>query len=240
MNKFYDIPKTYEEHAALEQHLAEHEARHLQDDIDEIDRALFILDGNFGELMSIINRFGSRETWVYFDVRNRNQLERYLLEIARQIHNFVAASKTVVDQSRRVIEKRYIGTDFQSEYEARITQELLESGPIQFVHDLRNFILHRSIPPVAAVLDLNKISHRLILDVPQLQKWKGWCNVSKDYLANTNEGVDLADTVNAYMEVVRHFHDWRFARQSEIHKAQFEDYNRLDSLRKGSRWAISL
>ena len=240
MNKFHDIPKTYEEHTALEEHLAEHEGRMLQDDIAEIDRALSILEGNFGELMSIINRFGSPETLVYFDVRNRDQMEKYLLEIARQIHNFVAASKTVVDQNRRVIEKRYTGDDFLPEYEAYITQELLGSGPIQFVHDLRNFILHRSIPPVTAVLDLNETSHRLILDVPQLQQWKGWCKVSKDYLANANKGVDLADTVNAYMEVVRHFHDWRFARQREIHKAQFEDYNRLDSLRKGSRWTIRL
>lgn len=237
MENLRDIPKTYEEHLALGEHLDQHDGRRLQNCIEEIDRALFVLEGNYSGLRGIIAKFGQRETFVYFDVRNRDDLERYLLEITRHIHNFVSASMTLVDHSRRVMREYYESDDFLAEYEDRIGREVGANGLTQFIQGLRNFTLHRSIPPIAAVLDLNAISHKLVLDRDALLLWDGWKAVAKQYLADAIGDVDLATVVDGYMEVIRSLHDWRYKRQCEIHRNIFEDYNRLSELYRQSKWS---
>ena len=197
MENVYEMPKNFEEHIKLERAILSHPGGKIFKKIEEIERSLYIFDGNFRDLLIDIDEFSKAENLVFFDVSNKEKLDRILIEIARRLHNFVAAAISLVEHTRKIISELYIDTAFMSEYQSELEKRIITNELIQFVHDLRNFTLHYELPPVGANLDLNKIQHKLIIDVESFKEWDNWKSLPKKFLASQSSNIFLRDLVRS-------------------------------------------
>ncbi|MDQ3749460.1 MAG: hypothetical protein M3367_10700 [Acidobacteriota bacterium] len=238
MKNVCEIPKNFQEHIKLEQIIIGHQGGEIFEKIKEIERSLYIFQGNFKELLMEINNFSQPENLVFFDVRNRENLESILVEIARRLHNFVAAALSLVEHTRRIVKEMYENTPFILEYKSELEKRIIFNEQIQFVHDLRNFTLHYELPPIAASLELNVIEHKLTIDIESLKKWTNWKSIPKKFLAVQSSDIILIDLVKKYAEIIFLFHDWLYNKQCEIHKEIFDEFNALNKAYSNSQWAI--
>lgn len=236
MKNICDKPKSFQEHIELEQTIVNHKGREIFGKIKEIERSIYIFQGNFKDLLQDINKFSQPDNLVFFDVRNREKLESILIEIVRRLHNFVAAAISLVEHTRRIVRAMYKETPFIYDYQSELESRIISNEQIQFLHDLRNFTLHYDLPPVAASLDLNVIEHKLVIDIELLKKWTNWKSIPKKFLASQSSDIILIDLVKNYAEIIFQFHDWLYNKQCEIHKEIFDELNALNKAYSDSQW----
>ncbi len=77
-------------------------------------------------------------------------------EINRYIHNFVASAKTLVDHTRVFMEEEYSGQSVMAEYLSKVKGALANEPVVKFVHDLRNYMLHKGLPNSQMFIELKK------------------------------------------------------------------------------------
>ncbi|HEY3947357.1 MAG TPA: hypothetical protein VGL78_19180 [Solirubrobacteraceae bacterium] len=77
--------------------------------------------------------------------------EELLAEVTQRLHNYVAGTMTLVDHSRRLLRGR--SGAVVDEFGAKLAS-VVENPEILFVRDLRNFMLHGSLPLIAHRLRL--------------------------------------------------------------------------------------
>ncbi len=236
MKQVYEIPKDFQEHIKLEQVIVNHPGREIFEKIKEIERSFYIFDGNFRDLLIDIDEFSKPENLIFFDVCNRENLDRILIEITRRLHNFVAAAISLVDHTRKIVREMHQDTPFMFDYQSELEKRIITNEQIQFVHDLRNFTLHYELPPIGASLDLNVIKHKLIIDIESLKEWNNWKSLPKKFLASHSTDIILIDLVKKYAENIFLFHDWLYNKQCEIHKEIFDDFNALNKAYSNSKW----
>ena len=107
-----------------------------------------IFSGNYGQLKRELERARDPKLWLHlWDEKHRYKREQFNTEIARRLLNFVAAAKALVDNTRNFMSANYSGTDFRKEYQAHVDQELAPDPLVQFIHNLRNYMLHKSFLP---------------------------------------------------------------------------------------------
>jgi hypothetical protein len=86
---------------------------------------------------------------VAFDLWTREtrfDLQAVILEVIRRLHNFLAASKTLVDTTRAVIRRSYPRSQVLRDYEAEVQARFTTDELVQFVHALRNNATHQGLP----------------------------------------------------------------------------------------------
>ena len=107
-----------------------------------------VIAGNLRELDKLIE--GPEQDWhlalnlVSNTGSHDAEQEAYFNEFDRLLHNVVAAIGTLIDHTR-VVARRYEGTPFYDEYTRRV-QQVGALPAARFVKDLRNYMLHRSLP----------------------------------------------------------------------------------------------
>lgn len=156
------------------------------------------------------------ELW---SVENRGGLEAFCLEVARHLHNFVAAAFSLVDHSRRFYNKNYKEAGTFTDYEEAVKSRFVEDPVCQFVQGLRNYFIHKEVPAVTATVQIDSgpprqsfwISKSAILD------GFGWKASAKEFMANLGEEIDLGDVSAQYEQKIVDFYDWVFGRLEEIH-----------------------
>lgn len=85
-------------------------------------------------------------------VDNRELFQEYYGEVIRHFHNFLASAGTLADHVKALVGRLYSGQPFESEYQRKISEIFGSSGLAAFVQDLRNYMLHRRLPPTTARL----------------------------------------------------------------------------------------
>lgn len=116
-----------------------------------------LLAGNLRELNKLID--GPEADWrlalalVSNTGADDAAQEAFFDEFDRLLHNVVAASGTLIDHSR-VVARRYEGTPFYDEYIRRVA-EIGALPAAKFVKDLRNYMLHQSLPAPYSRVDLS-------------------------------------------------------------------------------------
>ncbi len=88
--------------------------------IRQLSLSFSVFAGNASELRILLD-FG-RNPDHYLDlwnVKNRPELDKYQMEVVRQLHNFVAAAKSLVDHSRRFYQQNYRSNGQFTDYETR-------------------------------------------------------------------------------------------------------------------------
>jgi hypothetical protein len=164
-------------------------------------------------------------------------MDQFLNEVTRQLHNFVAAAKTLVEHTRIIAREMYEGTDLWKEYETEIACRFVKNPLIQFVHKLRDYILHRKLPLTSAKL-ISVLNASLLISVKEMRNWNGWTGLSREFIESANDEEKIEDIVNAYFDVIFAFHDWFHKRQLEFHKETFMEAEKLRQRLVNSSWHI--
>ncbi|MGX7703289.1 hypothetical protein [Methylobacterium sp. Gmos1] len=106
-----------------------------------------IFRANADELIELVRHLSDPEHGMrLMAVANKEAGTQAHREVSRRIHNFVAAAKTLVDHTRVFIEANYDQTDISKIYKMEVDSKFAKNKNVKFVHDLRNYMLHRGLP----------------------------------------------------------------------------------------------
>jgi hypothetical protein len=159
------------------------------------------------------------------------------MEIVRHLHNFLAAAKSLVDQTRVLIEEHYTGTDVAKRFQVKITDDLSEDPLVKFVHDLRNYMVHRGLPPTSMTLNATRtsingpaeVATSIYTDRDKLLQWDRWTAPAREFLKNQPERFRILEFSAPYGERILRFYE-RFDTLLAAHHAQ--DIDELQSLQR--------
>jgi len=177
---------------------------------DAFFRSISVCTGNYRVLSNLIGHYEKdRKIWA---MENRPQLFRFNEEITRCLVNFITKKKMVVEHSWRLA--RSLKNNEVNEEYTKKKDELKKNLIIPFMDDLRNYILHYTVPLVNQRLIITtqpqaKITQTLELDVEELKKWGGWSPESKRYL-DRKTYIDVKQLITSYFELIKAFNLWLY------------------------------
>jgi hypothetical protein len=157
---------------------------------------------------------------------HHDEMQTEFREIMRLIHNYVAAVKSLVDHTRRIANKLLDNANFAA-YQKRVDAEFKDDALTRFLHDLRNYLLHVSHPPVKSTMRFseNAIDSVGIELSPQgLLKWDGWAQQSLEFIEGYNDGIPVATLVADYERKVNHFYKWLIDHVNTACKHELDEF----------------
>jgi len=164
-------------------------------------------------------------------------------EVIQRLHNYVAATMTLVDHSRRLMRARTGGIAVK--FSTRKTT-LLTNPEVRFIQDLRNFTVHRSLPLLAHRLRLGGGSSaeargdsEMLLSVEELLAWDGWGSATCAWIEAQGGGIPLRPLIIEHgglvydinywlLEVLSHENQTALAEANEIIVERNAFFNRTD------------
>ncbi|MCU1372527.1 MAG: hypothetical protein JWO77_3721 [Ilumatobacteraceae bacterium] len=192
---------------------------------------VFVANG--GELLDLVNLVDlplGFDIELIQNVRPSPAREEYIGEVFRTLHNYVAATGTLIDQTHRVKE-RYEGSEFETEYAERLSV-LNANSTSPLLKKLRNFMLHRSLPDFGFTHQTRPAggtSEFLVwLKVESLLAWDGWNVADRTYLNGQEDGkLVIAPVVSEHLGLLGEFHDWVQAQFESLHGTEVDEANAL-------------
>lgn len=181
------------------------------------DRSLRVFASNADELSRFLGESQEPATAFQLWARdNREGFERFLDEVDRLLHNFVAGAMTLRDHARRLRRKLLPDDEtdnLAAECQARIDADFTNSPLAQFVEGLRNFVLHRRLPVARGSLSWSaggQFESRIVLypsDLLQSRRLRR-SPLATRYIEDAGDDIAIGDVVTDYRAVVVAFHDW--------------------------------
>ena len=179
---------------------------------DELEDAWFILMTNAHEVTGFEDSLNaSPANWLQFWNDDSVYPPHRFREPSRLLHNFLASAITLVDHTRNHMKSAYGEHSFFAEYQQAVNDRFGAPLP-QFVHGLRNFTLHYSLPLGMARLSLdpeNPHPHTFLLTKTRLVQGFKWSATARAFLAQQEEEFPVSKLVTAYMDVVNSLQHWR-------------------------------
>jgi hypothetical protein len=150
---------------------------------------------------------------------NQFLFEQYFLDMMRLLHNFVAASLTLIDHARR-LHVNYADHPSFRDYKHEIKTRFAVDPLCQFVKNLRHYTLHWELPFIGSrvsVIPEVRMQHTMYIDRDQLLRWDGWTSHARAYLETSNTEIDLHGVVIEYERKIKDFYDWYYEKLREVH-----------------------
>jgi len=201
-----------------------------------LTNSLDVFRGNHAELKRFLNHVATPSVMAHMWAEaHPYRLDYAQREAARLLHNYVAAAFSLVDSTRRFVEKHYAGTRLLKEYETRVKKDFAEAPLHRFLQRLRNHTLHHRLPPTKAMTKFKRrddggmdFDNGFWLNVERMRGWGDWTGKAREYLESLGEEAKLDDIIDAYEPVVVGFHRWLSDRIREEHAAAIEDTFELE------------
>ncbi|MEI3648458.1 MAG: hypothetical protein V6D39_00445 [Dolichospermum lemmermannii FEM_B0920] len=188
-----------------------------------------VFEGNFKELIEYLEHLKKpREALFKYSWDERKNTETLIDETSRLFHNFLAAAKSLVDHTRRIVNRLY-STDhsFSQEYQEKLKADLANNPVQKFIQNLRNYTQHYTLPiPDLQIAFGEDMEFTMQIDTKELLKWKEWKD-SKPYLENLGDSFSLVDLSNEYYLIVQDFYVWLTERQHNIHQQDIENLKNM-------------
>lgn len=201
-------------------------------DLNWLDAARYVLDRNFLEAIQIPDAI---ERSVEFIVKATRQQENALhLEFVRRFHNYLAATKTMVDNTR-ALRTRWGSLDFNSLCDDRI-ENMRQQPVVRFVQEMRNAMHHSRLPQIHRVTTFDPIPRgsdtvnprmRLMVSTSALSAMHSWSRGAQNYIrkAADKDDVDMTATLKEYHQVVDAFHAWFIEDVQRARKDLLDDFD---------------
>lgn len=201
-----------------------------------LTNSLDVFRGNHAELKRFLNHVATPSVMAHMWAEaHRYRLDYAKREAARLLHNYIAAAFSLVDSTRRFVERHYAGMRLLEEYEARVKKDFAEAPLHRFLQRLRNHTLHHRLPPTKAVTKFKRLNdgemefdNGFWLNVARMREWGDWSGKAREYLESLGEEAKLDDIIDAYEPVVVGFHRWLSARIWEEHADAIEETFELE------------
>src|ERR1051325_5348715 len=217
-----DMPKTNREILQGIERLQNTKGWQVRDKMYKLDTSFYVFNVNHNDLIEIIRIFQRPDISMAMlrAAANRQYYEKLrpvFKEVVRRLHNFVASAVTLVEHTRIIARELYTETEFMNEYDQQIAERFVNNPIVQFVHKLRNYILHRDLPVTSAqfTFDANatEVNNSVVIDIEELRKWDGWNPVSRKFIEHAARDEKLEDIVKSYTSIIVDFHQWFHQKQ---------------------------
>jgi hypothetical protein len=189
----------------------------LAGNLREFDRLIDRPERDWEVALNLVTNTGSHDA----------EQEAFFNEFDRLLHNVVAAIGTLIDHTR-IVARNYEGTSFHSAYTKRVAK-VGALPAARFVKDLRNYMLHQTLPaPYSQVqLTQSEVTYRLHISVPALLESSSWSGASKSYLAGHGEGLPIREPFDEYTAAIESLYSWMFTQSGDLDVAEVEAANAL-------------
>lgn len=232
-----------DEVAKLEEMHQGSEGRRVLSRTQAVEDSYYVFLVSQGELKAFLDHIATNAVWPHmWDARYRYRLDYARREVARKLHNYVAAAFSLVAATRAFVNEHYKDTDLLREYNDRVKRDFSEAPLHRFLQDLRNYTLHYRLPATRAANSFKRredggfdFDNRFMLDVDKLREWDKWTAKAREYLEALGSDANLANIIDAYEPVVTGLHEWLAARIKEEHAAEIQELEELEARLKEVR-----
>jgi hypothetical protein len=192
--------------------------------------SLEIFDGNYNELVHHLKIHNTPR--VSLDLMNgdkRHLLHAYQREITRFLHNYIASALSLTDHTRNHYRDLYSDNNRFPDYQDEINKRFVNNPLAVFIKDLRHFFQHYQMPGVSSRVVYTKgapdFDMTLLLPTKEMLKFSKWSSLSKKFLSDQKDDIDMLKLVNDYHQLIESFYNWFIDRQLEIHKEDVRKVN---------------
>lgn len=200
--------------------------------------SLNVFQMNALELIEAVQRVKDPDQGLLLMMQsNREAGQQAHRELNRHVHNFVSSSLTLVEHTRVFMRKHYSETELFKTYETQVIATFAKSPVAQFVQGLRNYMLHKGLPPSSMYMKFEgspgatdgsgTMETGVHYDTASLLDWKDWKAPAREYLELAGENLDIHDFALEYLTLVNQFHKW-LSNMLELH--YLSDLQELESL----------
>ncbi len=211
-----------------------HTARQILLRFRQLDASLYILNENYNKLKQFINiyKISDSKKVEIISPENQDNYTKYLLEITRLFHNYVASVYSLIDHTRRYYNKFYKANGLFLDYENKMTTTFKNNSLAIFIKDLRQYCQHYSIPNIFLDCLINpdeSLEIYLKLEIKSLLKYDGWNHLSLKFINghDLNKDIDLENIIDTYNDLVLKFQKWFRYREFEINKNDLENFEKI-------------
>lgn len=199
---------------------------HLQ--LRGLDQTKIILYRNYFLLLQLDKLIQNKIELL--ELRNREQMSDFQLELARNLHNYLASVKSLVDHTRVLKRKLGLDKNFENLYEQQ-RKKLLGTDTIVFIQQLREYVLHYSLLPSGIQVDIadNNDSEKitLILNTRTLKEFSNWKAESIRVLEKYPKNIDIFNLIEEYQNSVNTFYEWFYDQMETIFQKELAEFDRL-------------
>ena len=173
--------------------------------------------------------------------RGKEIAQDTILEFTRLLHNFLASAKMLVDVTRRWVRQQFADSEFLDKYQKEVSDRFANNVQAQFLKDLRNYTLHRTLPISIPELRMQqadehtlKSSLGIVLLKGYLLEWKNWSELGRMQIDMAFEGeVDIMSVCSQYFNNETSFTKWLFWQVRELFNEEIDQINSvIDRMRK--------
>ena len=194
----------------------------------------FIMARNFHELIKNLDYHNSIEGMMHlWEWKNRPILKEFMNEIIRLLHNYLSSAVGMIDITRNVLKKHYSKTPLLQEISSYIKSNIANDELLNFVKDLRHYIVHYKIPSPTASLSMEDISSNdVYFEKSTLLKWNGWSASGKAYLRKAPDEISIHSLITDYHKSISTFHEVLNKTVSAYHEIEFKEMHDLEQALK--------
>lgn len=220
-----------EELAKVYKQIREHPAHRLYLDIEAFFRSMeHVFGANSVELLLLLDQAASDTRLALELVQNAYDdpvRREFNARLDQRLHNYLAATQSLVDHSRRLLDKLGSG-EVHTEFATRLATAQ-EGDLMPFMIDLRNYTQHRILPTtgVTTRFSTKGASARILLNVAPLRRWKKWSPAAKRWLAAQPDDIDLRTILVDHHERVWALNDRLRVMVATANEAGQEEVNEL-------------
>lgn len=200
-------------HNTLREDMLAHPGKKYLDALMTYSICKNILAGNGVELRKLLELLEDSHRALHLCTPDeRDQLRMLQSEVVRHLHNFLASARTLVDHTRAIMKEPFIIEAHRTEYREEVTRNFAGDPLIGFMHELRNFTLHRSIPITSLQLSLHPTSGQfdsaVLVDLDQMADWDGWRSAGKAFIGSHRPTIRIMALIDGYEGKIRKFYEW--------------------------------
>ncbi len=218
MRNISDIHKAIEKSKGKDIHLK----------LTGLDQTKTILNRNYYWLLQLEELIQSKKELL--ELRNRKHMRDFQLEFARNLHNYLASVKSLVDHTRTLKEKLNLNKSFEDLYQKQ-RQKILGTDTIVFIQQLREYSQHYSLLPSGILVEVSNSNDSekitLTLDTPTLKEYSDWKTASKRILEKNPKHVDIFKLMDEYQTSVNEFYEWFYDEMEKIFKKELGEFDEL-------------
>jgi hypothetical protein len=217
---------------AAQQRIIDHpgyRAKELYDGLARTVYAVFI--PNRHDLIALLDRAasdGSLAIELFQNVRRPIVRTRFEGMVARALHNYVASAMALVEHTRRIMRDR--SGPIVDEFGQR-KHDVVANPEVPFIHNLRNYVLHHSLPFIGHEVRLQPqpgiLATEIQLSVRQLMAWDGWSAPARRFIESHGDALALRPVTERHADLVVQLNLWLYEQLADANAPALAEVNRL-------------
>ncbi len=192
-----------------------------------LDQTKTILNRNYFWLLQT-DKFISENIEI-LDIRNRDRINDFHLEFARNLHNYLASVKSLVDHTRALKKELKLDSKFEALYEQQ-RKKMLGTDTITFIQQLREYVQHYKLLPSGIQVKVDKNDGETILltlNTPALKEFSKWKEASLRIIEKFPENIDIFKLLEEYQTSANQFYKWFYDEMEKIFKKELAEFDEL-------------